>query len=43
MEMNSPVGPNALDRPGIVGEPPNLAMRLQGLAEPNMGVTAEST
>src|ERR1700732_3358925 len=28
---------------GIVGETPNLAARLQGLAEPNMVVIAEST
>src|SRR5215468_5106177 len=28
---------------GIVGETPNLAARLQGLAEPNMVVVAEST
>jgi class 3 adenylate cyclase len=28
---------------GIIGETPNLAARLQGLAEPNMAVIAEST
>jgi class 3 adenylate cyclase len=28
---------------GIVGETPNLAARLQGIAEPNMVVIAEST
>jgi predicted ATPase len=28
---------------GIVGETPNLAARLQGIAEPNMAVIAEST
>src|SRR6202012_692688 len=28
---------------GIVGETPNLAARLQGVAEPNMVVIAEST
>src|SRR5580692_6218878 len=33
---------NAPER-GIVGETPNLAARLQGLAEPNMVVIAEST
>jgi class 3 adenylate cyclase len=30
-------------RRGIVGETPNLAARLQGLAEPNMVVIAEAT
>jgi class 3 adenylate cyclase/predicted ATPase len=29
--------------PGIIGETPNLAARLQGVAEPNMVVIAEST
>src|SRR5580704_16532203 len=33
---------NARER-GIVGETPNLAARLQGIAEPNMVVIAEST
>jgi class 3 adenylate cyclase len=33
---------NAQER-GIVGETPNLAARLQGIAEPNMVVIAEST
>jgi class 3 adenylate cyclase len=28
---------------GIVGETPNLAARLQGVAEPNMVVIAENT
>jgi class 3 adenylate cyclase len=32
----------ALER-GIVGETPNLAARLQGIAEPNMVVIADST
>ena len=32
-----------LQERGIVGETPNLAARLQGLAEPNTVVIAEST
>jgi class 3 adenylate cyclase len=37
------IGSGAAQEQGIVGETPNLAARLQGLAEPNMVVIAEST
>jgi hypothetical protein len=36
-------GPGEAQERGIVGETPNLAARLQGLAEPNSVVIAEST
>jgi class 3 adenylate cyclase len=37
------LGAGSAQERGIVGETPNLAARLQGLAEPNMVVIAEST
>ena len=37
------IGSGDAQEHGIVGETPNLAARLQGLAEPNMVVIAEST
>ncbi len=37
------VGTGEAQERGIVGETPNLAARLQGIAEPNMVVIAEST
>jgi class 3 adenylate cyclase len=37
------IGSGEAQERGIVGETPNLAARLQGLAEPNMVVVAEST
>jgi class 3 adenylate cyclase/predicted ATPase len=37
------IGPGEVQERGIVGETPNLAARLQSLAEPNMVVIAEST
>jgi class 3 adenylate cyclase/predicted ATPase len=37
------IGSGDAQERGIVGETPNLAARLQGLAEPNMVVVAEST
>jgi class 3 adenylate cyclase len=37
------IGSGASQERGIVGETPNLAARLQGIAEPNMVVIAEST
>jgi class 3 adenylate cyclase len=37
------IGSGDAQERGIVGETPNLAARLQGLAEPNMVVAAEST
>ena len=37
------VGSGEAQERGIVGETPNLASRLQGIAEPNMMVIAEST
>ena len=37
------VGAGEAQERGIVGETPNLAARLQGIAEPNMVVIAEST
>lgn len=37
------IGSGAAQEHGIVGETPNLAARLQGLAEPNMVVIANST
>jgi class 3 adenylate cyclase/predicted ATPase len=37
------VGSGEAQERGIVGETPNLAARLQGIAEPNMVVIAEST
>ena len=37
------VGSGAAQERGIVGETPNLAARLQGIAEPNTVVIAEST
>jgi class 3 adenylate cyclase/predicted ATPase len=37
------VGSGEAQERGIVGETPNLAARLQGIAEPNTVVTAEST
>jgi predicted ATPase len=37
------IGSGDTQERGIVGETPNLAARLQGLAEPNMVVIAEST
>jgi class 3 adenylate cyclase len=37
------IGSGSAQECGIVGETPNLAARLQGIAEPNMVVIAEST
>jgi class 3 adenylate cyclase len=37
------IGPGEAQERGIVGETPNLAARLQGIAEPNAVVIAEST
>jgi class 3 adenylate cyclase len=37
------IGSGEAQERGIVGETPNLAARLQGIAEPNMVVVAEST
>src|SRR5262249_48551202 len=37
------IGSGASQEQGIVGETPNLAARLQGIAEPNAIVIAEST
>jgi class 3 adenylate cyclase len=37
------IGPSDAKERGIIGETPNLAARLQGLAEPNMVIIAEST
>jgi class 3 adenylate cyclase len=37
------IGSGEAQERGIVGETPNLAAHLQGLAEPNMVVVAEST
>ena len=37
------VGSGEAQERGIVGETPNLAARLQGIAEPNTVVVAEST
>ena len=37
------IGSGAAQERGIVGETPNLAARLQGIAEPNTVVIAEST
>src|SRR5207253_3261690 len=37
------VGSGAAQERGVVGETPNLAARLQGLAEPNTLVVAEAT
>jgi class 3 adenylate cyclase len=37
------VGSGGAQERGIVGETPNLAARLQGVAEPNMAVIADST
>jgi class 3 adenylate cyclase len=37
------IGSGEAQERGIVGETPNLAARLQGVAEPNMAVIAEST
>ena len=37
------IGSGEAQERGIVGETPNLAARLQGIAEPNMVVIAEST
>jgi class 3 adenylate cyclase len=37
------IGSGASQEQAIVGETPNLAARLQGIAEPNSVVIAEST
>ena len=37
------IGSGAAQEQTVVGETPNLAARLQGIAEPNMVVIAEST
>jgi len=37
------IGSGEAQERGIIGETPNLAARLQGVAEPNMVVIAEST
>jgi class 3 adenylate cyclase len=37
------VGSGEAQERGVVGEPPNLAARLQGIAEPNTVVIAEGT
>src|SRR6185437_374550 len=37
------IGSGEAQEHGIIGETPNLAARLQGIAEPNMVVIAEST
>jgi hypothetical protein len=41
--LGDPIGSGGSQERGIVGETPNLATRLQGIAEPNMVVIAEST
>jgi class 3 adenylate cyclase len=41
--VGDPVGSGEAQERGIVGETPNLAARLQGLAEPNSVAIAEST
>ena len=37
------IGSGEAQERGIIGETPNLAARLQGIAEPNVVVIAEST
>src|SRR3984885_4807153 len=41
--VSDPAGNGETQEYGLVGEAPNLAARLQGIAEPNMVVIAEST
>ena len=43
MVVGDLIGSGAAQEHGIVGETPNLAARLQGIAEPNAVVIAEST
>ena len=43
MVVGDLVGSGEAQERGIVGETPNLAARLQGIAEPNAVVIAEST
>ena len=43
MVVGDLIGSGEAQERGIVGETPNLAARLQGIAEPNMVVIAEST
>ena len=43
MVVGDLIGSGAAQEHGIVGETPNLAARLQGIAEPNSVVIAEST
>ena len=43
MVVGDLIGSGASQERGIVGETPNLAARLQGVAEPNSVVIAEST
>ena len=43
MVVGDLIGSGEAQERGIVGETPNLAARLQGLAEPNSVVIAEST
>ena len=43
MVVGDLIGSGASQEQAIVGETPNLAARLQGVAEPNMVVIAEST
>jgi len=41
--VGEPIGSGEAQERGIVGETPNLAARLQGIAEPNAVVIAQST
>ena len=43
MVVGDLIGSGEAQERGIVGETPNLAARLQGVAEPNMAIIAEST
>ena len=43
MVVGDLIGSGEAQERGIVGETPNLAARLQGIAEPNTVVIAEST
>ena len=43
MVVGDLIGSGESQEQGIVGETPNLAARLQGIAEPNTVVIAEST
>jgi hypothetical protein len=43
VEVGDLIGSGSAQEQAIVGETPNLAARLQGIAEPNMVIIAEST